>query len=272
MKELIVVEYDLPDTTKDIIIDYNNAYKIEEDLLNEILLDVLVHYINFHNILEFSQEDYLGIELSSFNIYNDFYNTLLKPFYFKIPKSSSDWDKLFYDSIKCTDYIDNYIGEHNERLKNFLFLLESFNINCFSSRMTCINYIASLEFLLTHKPNDKCNNYSIFYQLKTKVRKCYNDLNIKNDDIEKIIRYNYDYRSDILHGNFDKIDSDIKNLTKLSYITNELKQYDLEGINIYETENNNILYLNAILLKDIFKNIFIYLSNNTSMINKLKKE
>ena len=127
-----------------------------------------------------------------------------------------------------------------------------------------------MEFLLTHKPTG--DNDSISSQLKSKIKYCYNNQNLDTSEIDKIIYYNYNYRSDILHGNFKNINKDLNQLSKLNYISQHIKSYELEEIDKYDTKNNNILYANSLLLKSIFKNIFIYLSNNPSEIDKIKSQ
>ena len=278
LSNLIVIEYNLPDDTKNRIIKYYNAENVEEEVLKRMLIELLEEIIRFYNMLNFPQVDYSGIGLRTIDLYDGFYNTLLSPYYYVIKDSKYNWDDLFYNSLKTPYYIDNYIGNNKERIEHFLFLIEGFMVNAHSSRLVCINYIAALEFLLTHKPKEglkkffNLKNDSIIYQLRKKVKMCYDGSKINEQELDKIIRFNYNYRSDILHGNFRELEKDIRKISNLRYVKETLNLYKKEKIDVYETTNNNILDINSDLLKDLFKNIFIHLSNNPDMIEKIKKE
>lgn len=270
LKRLIIIEYKLPNKIKELILEFNNANMTEEDVKEELINDLLYDFIYVYNIMHFPQKDYIGISLKKINKFNEFYHTLLSPFHYKLENSEEDWEKLFNDSLKHPQYIDNYISNDENKIRCVLLLLESFRLNSHNNRLKCINYISLLEFLLTHKPTG--DNDSISSQLKSKIKYCYNNQNLDTSEIDKIIYYNYNYRSDILHGNFKNINKDLNQLSKLNYISQHIKSYELEEIDKYDTKNNNILYANSLLLKSIFKNIFIYLSNNPSEIDKIKSQ
>lgn len=270
LKKLIVIEYKLSDKIKELILEFNNANMAEDDVKDELINDILYDFIYVYNMIHFPQNVYIGISLKKINKFDEFYQTLLSPFHYKTENYEENWEKLFKDSLKHPQYIDNYISNDENRIKNILLLLESFRLNSHNDRLECINYISLLEFLLTHKPTKDSD--SISSQLKFKIKYCYNNQNLDTSEVDKIIYYNYNYRSDILHGNFKNIEKDLKQLSKLTYISQYIKSYELENIDKYDTKNNNILYANSLLLKNIFKNIFIYLSNNPSEIDKLKNQ
>lgn len=258
-------------------IDYNNP-----SFKDKMLFEYLNNYFSKFAVIIYDQEKtknfiskYYVTEVQSEDQIRTFINNFLS-FYKLITNNSFSYEYNFkYNLKKCmlfnnekaknikyrnfSNYFDDVMVNENN-YDNFMFMLEILDLNeHISDKKKIINYISILELLLV-KGN---NNISVQLQAK-----CINLLK-DNKYSQNEIKIAYDYRSKIIHGEYEAA---IDKLHQLSLIneykfTKEELEYEiyLNFEQMVEQRLSERLYviLVVVLRSFIFKNHFIiYLKQN----------
>lgn len=138
--------------------------------------------------------------------------------------------KFYYENV-----IKNYqVIKSFEDKETIEYITESIQFlrKNYDLKMKFVSIVSIIELLLTHSPDSTRFNVedSITKQFKNKVSLIVylNDQNINHNDISRECKLIYNIRSDIAHGNFKKLDSDLKKYfvlcKELSFIS--IKEYD----------------------------------------------
>ncbi len=176
-----------------------NYEKIDDEDVNWLgkIDDFIYQYFNLLNTINFKQEEYFGFKINRLN-------TERKNILNLQTLNSGVRDREIIsvlNNIKSIDIKDEQI---------FMFLLSRFNFYYLDVRNKILLYISLIEFFIVHKPKE--NDFSICKQIEYNIEECYRYVN--KSFSKKEIGLIYDYRCNLLHGNFKDIKKNLKKLSK----------------------------------------------------------
>ena len=162
-------------------------------------------------------------------------------------------------------------------LMEYSFIINTIERGLLNDKLILISYVTVLEFLLTAKPDSSGYDESVTRQFIKNVMTCLAiSLEISEsefDDLKKELREIYDYRSNIVHGNFEKLENNLKKLYKFPFYK-KLR----EEINFYESKqsvDNTYLVEDRFIivrLMNILKFVLIVWLNYPLLINVFKNK
>lgn len=256
LKELIIIEikdWQSIDNFLAIYYDIKNIDEIEaRDYRNYFIED----FMNLFNKVNFSQKVITGLgpsknDLSFLHDASDLNN-----------KDMSEVINVLEKPI----IVDNFINTKSDHL-SFQFIIETLNSTKLRTyRNRCITYVTILEFMLT-KPKKYSNNKSISFQFYNNIIKCYEYLNRKI--YKRELRLIYEYRSSILHGDFENVRKCLEQLINLL----PLKKHIQNVKYIYSELDFDNLYYEEILsirLNEIFRTVYTLFCANPQVIQNIK--
>lgn len=210
-------------------------------------------YINLFNIVNFDLTIYKGLTLSE-----DYFFMLS---YVRI----DEYEKVFEKVLLSPYSIDQFVKK-DEDLLVLMFLINSFDKEKYMrERKYSVDFISCLEFFLVKKLGD---NSKIQNQIRLKVRRCCKELGycISNNEIKDL----YDYRSHVVHGNFDDLNKKINEITKRIWYKNHLdKLYSQSGTIVRDNfEKEELIYCR---LYEIFIIVFKIYCEKKEKIEKIKE-
>ncbi len=256
LKELIIIEikdWQSIDNFLAIYYDIKNIDEIEaRDYRNYFIED----FMNLFNKVNFSQKVITGLgpsknDLSFLHDASDLNN-----------KDMSEVINVLEKPI----IVDNFINTKSDHL-SFQFIIETLNSTKLRTyRNRCITYVTILEFMLT-KPKKYSNNKSISFQFYNNITKCYDYLNRKISKRE--LKLIYEYRSSILHGDFENVRKCLEQLINLP----PLKKHIQNVKYIYSELDFDNLYYEEILsirLNEIFRTVYSLFCTNPQVVQNIK--
>lgn len=255
---------------------YNNnltyLYENEETATIESFIDGLTKLISIFT----SGNSFCDlVEIYAENIKLDIYHLML---YLQWRKNNSlqDFDVFkenLYELKNLRLFFDN-----NERniLMEYSFIINTIERGLLNDKLILISYVTVLEFLLTAKPDSSGYDESVTRQFIKNVMTCISitaDMSQEEfNNLKKELREIYDYRSNIIHGNFEKLEDNLKKLFKFKFykeLRNEINlcenKHPIEETFLVEDRFIIIrlmqvlklvlkVWLNYPLLIDVFKN------------------
>ncbi len=262
-----------------------NCYIYEHLKLDQIPFNksVLNRQLSKIAILEFNEEinNYIENGMESFLIANIIKSLLLKDKKENLNSlkgyviCSEKFDIFSDEMIEAVDSVLNYINKNcpeilkmvdltekdfltfnnflnslnADRIRDFILVIENIFIKETSQSSELLNYISSIERMFVKY--DKNNNYDIGKQIGLKFGLCISDNLAKSDDIQekiKNIKYCYEIRSCIIHGNEDEL---LKAPHKILKITKEEIINIMGGDRTYKTRFLNIWLAHRFLENNI---------------------
>ena len=249
LKSLIVIDYD-----RELLLEklkkYDNSKTTEDDLI----LEFRKSFINFYN--------YINRVKISYDIYNyrdSKYNSSVLLL--------SKLGKTTFEARNNRNLIDKFIDIKDDNFDNFMFIIETFySENNKSYKKEITDYVTLLEMFVTHSPSTNRYNVedSISKQFVEKISASFSlTHNIKNridlENFKKELKYMYNYRSKLLHGEILEMNKQLNKFLEIPYYVNRRNNdidkdyYKIEGI-IEKYMSNR--------LEDIFRKIFeLYVKN-----------
>lgn len=207
-------------------------------------------------------DDYIDLNAVRYKL--DTYNLvlLLRRFDYEHLQNFSLFNKRIYELENIKLLFDD-----NERnlINEYTFITNTLERWLINNKLTFLSYITVLEFLLTTKPDDSGYDESINRQFIKNTMICISLMsNNKSKEefknLKRELREIYDYSSNIVHGNFDKLKGNLNKIKKFEF-------YKEQNSDILGLEDQLIIirlsqilkvvlksWLNYPLLFDIFKN------------------
>lgn len=215
--------------------------------------DFIFKYIELWNSLNFNQYNYFGIKVNNFTTKLDLIINL-----FDLEKM-----EIFDECIKIFDS-PIMIDIDDEVL--FYFIINRF-YSCYymDNNNRILLYFSLLELLLSHKPSCK-NDSSISMQLSNNIIICskkYNQIEIS----EKEIRELYNYRSLLIHGNFNKIHKALQKIKKFDFAKRLIVELEIEE---FVEDDFFMVNLLRIRMLEIFSFIYKIYCIDKLYVEKLK--
>lgn len=249
LRRLIVIDYD-----RELLLEKLKKYDNSKTTEDALILEFRKSFINFYN--------YINRVKISYDIYNyrdSKYNSSIL-FLSKLGKTT-------FESRNNRNLVDKFINIKDDNFDNFMFIIEIFySENNKSYKKEITDYVTLLEMFVTHSPSTNRYNVedSISKQFVEKISASFSlTHSIKNkidlEDFKKELKYMYNYRSKLLHGEVLEMNKQLNKFLEIPYYSsrrnNDIDKdyYKIKGI-IEKYMSNR--------LEDIFKKIFeLYVKN-----------
>lgn len=249
LRRLIVIDYD-----RELLLEKLKKYDNSKTTEDALILEFRKSFINFYN--------YINRVKISYDIYNyrdSKYNSSIL-FLSKLGKTT-------FESRNNRNLIDKFINIKDDNFDNFMFIIETFySENNKSYKKEITDYVTLLEMFVTHSPSTNRYNVedSISKQFVEKISALFSlTHSIKNkidlEDFKKELKYMYNYRSKLLHGEVLEMNKQLNKFLEIPYYSNRRNNdidkdyYKIKGI-IEKYMSNR--------LEDIFRKIFeLYVKN-----------
>lgn len=249
LRRLIVIDYD-----RELLLEKLKKYDNSKTTEDALILEFRKSFINFYN--------YINRVKISYDIYNyrdSKYNSSIL-FLSKLGKTT-------FESRNNRNLIDKFINIKDDNFDNFMFIIETFySENNKSYKKEITDYVTLLEMFVTHSPSTNRYNVedSISKQFVEKISTSFSlTHSIKNkidlEDFKKELKYMYNYRSKLLHGEVLEMNKQLNKFLEIPYYSsrrnNDIDKdyYKIKGI-IEKYMSNR--------LEDIFRKIFeLYVKN-----------
>lgn len=249
LRRLIVIDYD-----RELLLEKLKKYDNSKTTEDALILEFRKSFINFYN--------YINRVKISYDIYNyrdSKYNSSIL-FLSKLGKTT-------FESRNNRNLIDKFINIKDDNFDNFMFIIETFySENNKSYKKEITDYVTLLEMFVTHSPSTNRYNVedSISKQFVEKISASFSlTHSIKNkidlEDFKKELKYMYNYRSKLLHGEVLEMNKQLNKFLEIPYYSsrrnNDIDKdyYKIKGI-IEKYMSNR--------LEDIFRKIFeLYVKN-----------
>ena len=240
LRSLIVIDYD-----RELLLEKLKKYDNSKTTEDALILEFRKSFINFYN--------YINRVKISYDIYNyrdSKYNSSIL-FLSKLGKTT-------FESRNNRNLIDKFINIKDDNFDNFMFIIETFySENNKSYKKEITDYVTLLEMFVTHSPST--NRYNV----EDSISKQFVEKSIKNkidlEDFKKELKYMYNYRSKLLHGEVLEMNKQLNKFLEIPYYSNRRNNdidkdyYKIKGI-IEKYMSNR--------LEDIFRKIFeLYVKN-----------
>lgn len=214
--------------------------------------DFIFKYIELWNSLNFNQYNYFGIKVNNFTTKLDL---IIDLFDLEKMEIFDECIKIF-DSPIMVDIDDDVL---------FYFIINRFYSYYMDNNNRILLYFSLLELLLSHKPSCK-NDSSISMQLSNNIIICskkYNQIEIS----EKEIRELYNYRSLLIHGNFNKIHKALQKIKKFDFAKRLIVELEIEE---FVEDDFFMVNLLRIRMLEIFSFIYKIYCIDKLYVEKLK--
>lgn len=214
--------------------------------------DFIFKYIELWNSLNFNQYNYFGIKVNNFTTKLDL---IIDLFDLEKMEIFDECIKIF-DSPIMVDIDDDVL---------FYFIINRFYSYYMDNNNRILLYFSLLELLLSHKPSCK-NDSSISMQLSYNIIICskkYNQIEIS----EKEIRELYNYRSLLIHGNFNKIHKALQKIKKFDFAKRLIVELEIEE---FVEDDFFMVNLLRIRMLEIFSFIYKIYCIDKLYVEKLK--
>lgn len=249
LRRLIVIDYD-----RELLLEKLKKYDNSKTTEDALILEFRKSFINFYN--------YINRVKISYDIYNyrdSKYNSSIL-FLSKLGKTT-------FESRNNRNLVDKFINIKDDNFDNFMFIIETFySENNKSYKKEITDYVTLLEMFVTHSPSTNRYNVedSISKQFVEKISASFSlTHSIKNkidlEDFKKELKYMYNYRSKLLHGEVLEMNKQLNKFLEIPYYSsrrnNDIDKdyYKIKGI-IEKYMSNR--------LEDIFRKIFeLYVKN-----------
>ena len=249
LRRLIVIDYD-----RELLLEKLKKYDNSKTTEDALILEFRKLFINFYN--------YINRVKISYDIYNyrdSKYNSSIL-FLSKLGKTT-------FESRNNRNLVDKFINIKDDNFDNFMFIIETFySENNKSYKKEITDYVTLLEMFVTHSPSTNRYNVedSISKQFVEKISASFSlTHSIKNkidlEDFKKELKYMYNYRSKLLHGEVLEMNKQLNKFLEIPYYSsrrnNDIDKdyYKIKGI-IEKYMSNR--------LEDIFRKIFeLYVKN-----------
>lgn len=249
LRRLIVIDYD-----RKLLLEKLKKYDNSKTTEDALILEFRKSFINFYN--------YINRVKISYDIYNyrdSKYNSSIL-FLSKLGKTT-------FESRNNRNLVDKFINIKDDNFDNFMFIIETFySENNKSYKKEITDYVTLLEMFVTHSPSTNRYNVedSISKQFVEKISASFSlTHSIKNkidlEDFKKELKYMYNYRSKLLHGEVLEMNKQLNKFLEIPYYSNRRNNdidkdyYKIKGI-IEKYMSNR--------LEDIFRKIFeLYVKN-----------
>ena len=249
LRRLIVIDYD-----RELLLEKLKKYDKSKTTADALILEFRKSFINFYN--------YINRVKISYDIYNyrdSKYNSSIL-FLSKLGKTT-------FESRNNRNLVDKFINIKDDNFDNFMFIIETFySENNKSYKKEITDYVTLLEMFVTHSPSTNRYNVedSISKQFVEKISASFSlTHSIKNkidlEDFKKELKYMYNYRSKLLHGEVLEMNKQLNKFLEIPYYSsrrnNDIDKdyYKIKGI-IEKYMSNR--------LEDIFRKIFeLYVKN-----------
>lgn len=249
LRRLIVIDYD-----RELLLEKLKKYDNSKTTEDALILEFRKSFINFYN--------YINRVKISYDIYNyrdSKYNSSIL-FLSKLGKTT-------FESRNNRNLVDKFINIKDDNFDNFMFIIETFySENNKSYKKEITDYVTLLEMFVTHSPSTNTYNVedSISKQFVEKISASFSlTHSIKNkidlEDFKKELKYMYNYRSKLLHGEVLEMNKQLNKFLEIPYYSsrrnNDIDKdyYKIKGI-IEKYMSNR--------LEDIFRKIFeLYVKN-----------
>lgn len=249
LRRLIVIDYD-----RELLLEKLKKYDNSKTTEDALILEFRKSFINFYN--------YINRVKISYDIYNyrdSKYNSSIL-FLSKLGKTT-------FESRNNRNLVDKFINIKDDNFDNFMFIIETFySENNKSYKKEITDYVTLLEMFVTHSPSTNRYNVedSISKQFVEKSSASFSlTHSIKNkidlEDFKKELKYMYNYRSKLLHGEVLEMNKQLNKFLEIPYYSsrrnNDIDKdyYKIKGI-IEKYMSNR--------LEDIFRKIFeLYVKN-----------
>ena len=249
LRRLIVIDYD-----RELLLEKLKKYDNSKTTEDALILEFRKSFINFYN--------YINRVKISYDIYNyrdSKYNSSIL-FLSKLGKTT-------FESRNNRNLVDKFINIKDDNFDNFMFIIETFySENNKSYKKEITDYVTLLEMFVTHSPSTNRYNVedSISKQFVEKISASFSlTHSIKNkidlEDFKKELKYMYNYRSKLLHGEVLEMNKQLNKFLEIPYYSsrrnNDIDKdyYKIKGI-IKKYMSNR--------LEDIFRKIFeLYVKN-----------
>ncbi len=249
LRRLIVIDYD-----RELLLEKLKKYDNSKTTEDALILEFRKSFINFYN--------YINRVKISYDIYNyrdSKYNSSIL-FLSKLGKTT-------FESRNNRNLVDKFINIKDDNFDNFMFIIETFySENNKSYKKEITDYVTLLEMFVTHSPSTNRYNVedSISKQFVEKISASFSlTHSIKNkidlEDFKKELKYMYNYRSKLLHGEVLEMNKQLNKFLEIPYYSNRRNNdidkdyYKIKGI-IEKYMSNR--------LEDIFRKIFeLYVKN-----------
>ena len=249
LRRLIVIDYD-----RELLLEKLKKYDNSKTTEDALILEFRKSFINFYN--------YINRVKISYDIYNyrdSKYNSSIL-FLSKLGKTT-------FESRNNKNLVDKFINIKDDNFDNFMFIIETFySENNKSYKKEITDYVTLLEMFVTHSPSTNRYNVedSISKQFVEKISASFSlTHSIKNkidlEDFKKELKYMYNYRSKLLHGEVLEMNKQLNKFLEIPYYSsrrnNDIDKdyYKIKGI-IEKYMSNR--------LEDIFRKIFeLYVKN-----------
>ena len=221
----------------------NSRFDEEQIELYGLVNEFIYKYIELWNAINFKQIEYLGIKISDFN--NKLDNLLDHRH-----NENSALSKEFINILKniwCVDIIDEKI---------MYYITNRFYENVLDENRILL-YFSLVELLISHKP--KNSKDSIISQLTNNITQCMNEMKKIDCDNEELnittkeIKLLYEYRSILVHGNFNKEKEILKKLEKIDFFKKYKKILNVEDDELKEMFLVSIIRIRTL---NIFSTIY----------------
>ena len=249
LRRLIVIDYD-----RELLLEKLKKYDNSKTTEDALILEFRKSFINFYN--------YINRVKISYDIYNyrdSKYNSSIL-FLSKLGKTT-------FESRNNRNLVDKFINIKDDYFDNFMFIIETFySENNKSYKKEITDYVTLLEMFVTHSPSTNRYNVedSISKQFVEKISASFSlTHSIKNkidlENFKKELKYMYNYRSKLLHGEVLEMNKQLNKFLEIPYYSNRRNNdidkdyYKIKGI-IEKYMSNR--------LEDIFRKIFeLYVKN-----------
>lgn len=249
LRRLIVIDYD-----RELLLEKLKKYDNSKTTEDALILEFRKSFINFYN--------YINRVKISYDIYN-YRDSKYKSSILFLSKLG----KTTFESRNNRNLVDKFINIKDDNFDNFMFIIETFySENNKSYKKEITDYVTLLEMFVTHSPSTNRYNVedSISKQFVEKISASFSlTHSIKNkidlEDFKKELKYMYNYRSKLLHGEVLEMNKQLNKFLEIPYYSNRRNNdidkdyYKIKGI-IEKYMSNR--------LEDIFRKIFeLYVKN-----------
>lgn len=211
LRRLIVIDYD-----RELLLEKLKKYDNSKTTEDALILEFRKSFINFYN--------YINRVKISYDIYNyrdSKYNSSIL-FLSKLGKTT-------FESRNNRNLVDKFINIKDDNFDNFMFIIETFySENNKSYKKEITDYVTLLEMFVTHSPSTNRYNVedSISKQFVEKISASFSlTHSIKNkidlEDFKKKLKYMYNYRSKLLHGEVLEMNKQLNKFLEIHIIQAE---------------------------------------------------
>lgn len=249
-EDIVVIEVKNWDCIDEYIMKYYNC-ELQDVKELEYREYFIKQYMNLFSIINLDLTIFQGINLMR----ND--RILVEPDFI-----NQEYNEAFSKMFSNPYIIDSFV-KTEEQILDLFFIINNFEKNRYmKERKAIVDFVTCLEFLLL--TNNEKSGAKLQKQFKYKVRKCCVEMgyNVPGDELEGL----YDYRSLIVHGNFQEINNKTKKLTNKKWYTDFMKKDEA----YYYYDNSDKEDLIFCRLYKIFNIIFRLYCEKNEVINKLK--